>query len=248
MSGEAVRVLIADDHPMFRDGIRLVFSVEPAIELVGEAADGLEVVDLAADLQPDVVVMDLHLPGRNGIDATREVVTTSPHIGVLVLTMFDDDESVFRAMRAGARGFLLKGAGHEELVRALLTVADGGVILGRRVAQRMQRFFESPPPAVSFPGLTAREHEVLDLVAQGRSNPEIAARSRSRARRSATTCRTCSPSCRWPIAPRPSWPPDRPGWAARASRSPRRRTRRAQAPIQPSTTPSSGLRSSPGST
>jgi DNA-binding NarL/FixJ family response regulator len=176
VSTEPVRVVIADDHPMFRDGIRLVLSVEPAVELVGEAADGMEVVDLAADLQPDVVVMDLHLPGRNGIDATREVVATSPHIGVLVLTMFDDDDSVFRAMRAGARGFLLKGASHEELVRAVLTVADGGVIVGRRVAQRMQRYFESPPSAVTFPGLTAREHEVLDLVAEGRSNPEIAAR------------------------------------------------------------------------
>jgi DNA-binding NarL/FixJ family response regulator len=174
VTDDAARVLIADDHPMFRDGIRLVLSTEPRIELVGEAADGLEAVAHAADLQPDVVVMDLNLPGRNGIDATREIVTASPHVGVLVLTMFDDDESVFAAMRAGARGFLLKGAGHDELIRAILAVADGGVILGPRVARRMQRFFDAPREPSVFPGLTAREHEVLDLVAMGRSNPEIA--------------------------------------------------------------------------
>jgi DNA-binding NarL/FixJ family response regulator len=174
VTDDAARVLIADDHPMFRDGIRLVLSTEPRIELVGEAADGLDAVAHAAELQPDVVVMDLNLPGRNGIDATREIVTASPHVGVLVLTMFDDDESVFAAMRAGARGFLLKGAGHDELIRAILAVADGGVILGPRVARRMQRFFDAPREPSVFPGLTAREHEVLDLVAMGRSNPEIA--------------------------------------------------------------------------
>jgi DNA-binding NarL/FixJ family response regulator len=173
--GEPVRVLVADDHPMFRDGIRVVLSSEAGIEVIGEAADGLEAVARAAELQPDVVIMDLNLPGCHGIEATRQVVATSPHIGVLVLTMFDDDDSVFAAMRAGARGYLLKGAGHDELVRAILAVADGGVILGSRVARRMQRFFEAPPPAATFPGLTAREHEVLDLVASGRSNPEIAA-------------------------------------------------------------------------
>lgn len=173
--GEVIRVLVVDDHPMFRDGIRIVLSAEPNIELVGEAQDGLEAITQAAALQPDVVIMDLNLPGRHGIDVTREVVATSPHIGVLVLTMFDDEDSVFAAMRAGARGFLLKGAGHDELVRAILSVADGGVILGPRVAQRMQHFFESPPPASSFPGVTAREHEVLDLLARGRSNPDIAA-------------------------------------------------------------------------
>jgi DNA-binding NarL/FixJ family response regulator len=173
---EPVRVLIADDHPMFRDGIRLVLSVEADIVLVGEASDGLDAIALADELQPDVVVMDLNLPGCNGIEATRQIVATSPHFGVLVLTMFDDDDSVFLAMRAGARGFLLKGAEHDELVRAVHTVAGGGVILGRRVARRMQRYFESPPTPVAFPGLTAREHEVLNLVAEGRSNPEIAAR------------------------------------------------------------------------
>jgi DNA-binding NarL/FixJ family response regulator len=172
---ESLRVLIADDHPMFRDGLRVALSTEPGIEVIGEAADGPEAVALAAELQPDVVIMDLNLPGCNGAEATRQVVATSPHIGVLVLTMFDDSDSVFMAMRSGARGYLLKGAGQAELVRALRAVADGGVILGSRVAVRMQRFFEAPPVLAAFPGLTAREHEVLDLVADGRSNPEIAA-------------------------------------------------------------------------
>ncbi|MEZ5179580.1 MAG: response regulator transcription factor [Acidimicrobiales bacterium] len=174
MNAEPLRVLIADDHPMFRDGLRVALAADPGIEVVGEAPDGDVVVDLAAELQPDVVIMDLNLPGRNGAEATREIVATSPHIGVLVLTMFDDSDSVFMAMRAGARGYLLKGAAQPELVRALHAVADGGVILGPRVAVRMKRFFETPPVPPTFPGLTTREHEVLDLVAQGRSNPEIA--------------------------------------------------------------------------
>lgn len=171
---EPIRVLLADDHPMFRDGVRAVLATDPSIELVGEAADGIAVLELAADLQPDVVIMDLNMPGRHGVDATREIVGTSPHIGVLVLTMFDDD-SVFLAMRAGARGYLLKGAGHEELLRAVHTVASGGVVFGQRVAQRMRRFFERPPVVPVLGGLTAREREVLELVAQGRSNSEIAA-------------------------------------------------------------------------
>lgn len=171
---DAVRVVIADDHPMFRDGIRVVLSAEPGIELIGEAEDGLTAVTMAAELQPDVLIMDLNMPGVHGIDATRQVHETSPHIGVLVLTMFDDSDSVFTAMRAGARGFLLKGAGHDELVRAIRAVADGGVILGPGAALRMQRFFERSSTEATFPGLTAREHEVLALIADGRSNAEIA--------------------------------------------------------------------------
>ena len=125
MAEERIRVLIAEDHPMFRDGLRVVLSTEPTLELVGEAADGRQAIDLAAEVQPDVVVMDLNLPSVHGIEATRQVVATSPHIAVLVLTMFDDDGSVFSAMRAGARGYLLKGAGHLEVVAASkLQVAD----------------------------------------------------------------------------------------------------------------------------
>lgn len=171
---EPIRVLIADDHPMFRDGIRVVLTAEPGIDLIGEAGDGLTAVAMAAELQPDVVIMDLNMPGLHGIEATRQVHGTSPHIGVLVLTMFDDSDSVFTAVRAGARGFLLKGSGHEELVRAIRTVADGGVIIGPGVAVRLQRFFERSSTESAFPGLTGREHEVLTLIADGRNNADIA--------------------------------------------------------------------------
>lgn len=159
---------------MFRDGMRTVLSTESSLELVGEASDGPEVVALAAELQPDVLVMDLNMPVLNGIDATRQVVSASPHIAVLVLTMFDDDDSVFSAMRAGARGYLLKGASAKEVVAAIHAVVNGAVIFGPAVARRMQRFFEAPRTVSAFPELTPREHEVLELVAQGRNNPEIA--------------------------------------------------------------------------
>ncbi len=159
---------------MFRDGLRVVLSTEPTFDLVGEAVDGPQAVAMAADLQPDVVVMDLNLPGLHGIEATRQVVATSPHIAVLVLTMFDDDDSVFAAMRAGARGYMLKGAGQREVIQAIKAVGNGSVILGPAVAHRMQRFFATPPATAAFPQLTPREHEVLDLVARGRNNGEIA--------------------------------------------------------------------------
>jgi DNA-binding NarL/FixJ family response regulator len=171
---EPVRVLLVDDHPMFLEGLRLVLTNEAGIAVVGEATDGNDAVVAALDLQPDVVVMDLNLPGQRGIDATRQIVAASPHIGVLVLTMFDDDDSVFAAMRAGARGYLLKGAARGQVVRAITSVSAGEVIFGPSVARHMQRFFEAPPVrAALFPGLTPREHEVLDLVARGRSNTDI---------------------------------------------------------------------------
>lgn len=161
-----VRVVIADDHPMFRDGLRLVLGNDSAVELVGEAANGMEVVELASDRQPDVIVMDLNLPGLHGIEATRRVLADNPSIGVLVLTMFDDPDSILDALRVGARGYLLKGVGRDPLVRALLAVANGEMILGPAVARRMQAFFAAPQPqSTVFPELTPREHEVLDLVA-----------------------------------------------------------------------------------
>ncbi len=174
---EPIRVLIADDHPLFRDGLTALLTDETDTELTGAATTGTEAVDLARDTQPDVVVMDLHMPGLNGIEATRRIVADSPHIAVLVLTMFDDDDSIFAALRAGARGYLLKGADREQIRRAIQAAASGEIIFGADLAARMLGFFtaSSTPPPV-FPQLTDRERQVLELVAQGRANVAIAAR------------------------------------------------------------------------
>lgn len=174
---EPTRVLIADDHPVFRDGLRLLLADETDIDVVGVAAGGAEAAEMARDLQPDVVVMDLHMPDVNGVEATRRIVRDSPHIGVLVLTMFDDDESVFAAMRAGARGYLLKGSGQVEIVRAIGAVGVGTAVLGPSIAQRVVDYFaahRAGTAAAVFPELTDREREVLDLIAQGVNNASIA--------------------------------------------------------------------------
>jgi DNA-binding NarL/FixJ family response regulator len=177
-SAEPTRVLIVDDHPVFRDGLRLLLASEEDIAVV-EAGDGAAAIASAADLQPDVVVMDLHLPGVDGVEATRAIVRTSPHIGVLVLTMFDDDESVFAVMRAGARGFLLKGTARAEILQAVRAVAAGSAVFGPTIARRVIDYFAAPRPAVDpqlFPELTGREREVLALVAAGETNEAIARR------------------------------------------------------------------------
>jgi DNA-binding NarL/FixJ family response regulator len=132
---ETVHILIADDHPLFRDGMRGLLDSVPDTEVVGEATTGDEVIAQALALQPDVVLMDIQMPGRNGIEATREIVHTSPHIGVLVVTMYEDDDFVFSAMRAGARGYVLKGANQAEMLRAIRAVANGEVIFGPGIAQ-----------------------------------------------------------------------------------------------------------------
>jgi DNA-binding NarL/FixJ family response regulator len=171
---EPLRVLVADDHPVFRDGLRALLAATPETEPVGEAATGEEAVAATLELQPDVVVMDLHMPSLNGIEATRQIVATSPHVAVLVLTMLEDDESVFAAMRAGARGYLLKGAGQDEIARAIQAVASGEAIFGPAIAERVLEYFSAPRSHEPFPELTARERELLELIAQGRSNQEIA--------------------------------------------------------------------------
>ena len=175
---EVLRVLIADDHPVFRDGLRALLGSTHGTDVVGEATTGVEAVEQALALQPDVVVMDLDLPLLDGVNATRQIVATSPHVGVLVLTMFDDD-SVFQAMRAGARGYLLKGADQEEIRRAIVAVSRGEAIFGPAIAQRLVEYFSAPHPEVPadvFPGLTERERQVVGLLAAGDANPVIAVR------------------------------------------------------------------------
>jgi DNA-binding NarL/FixJ family response regulator len=177
--GSDVRVVAVDDHDAFRAGLRALLSTVDGIDLVGEGRTGDEAVELARSQQPDVVLMDLNMPGVDGIEATRRIVEAAPHIAVLVLTMYDDDDSVFDAVRAGARGYLLKGAGRAELVRAVRGVASGEAIFGPAVARRLMAYFARPaPPAARevFPELTEREHEVLDLLARGMSNAEITSR------------------------------------------------------------------------
>jgi DNA-binding NarL/FixJ family response regulator len=175
---DATRVLIADDHDAFRAGLRAVLETAGDIVVAGEAATGDDAVDAAASLQPDVVLMDVNMPGLDGIEATRRIVDGSPHVAVLVLTMHDDDETVFAAVRAGARGYLLKGAQRADLLRGIRAVTAGEAIFGPGVARRLMAYFARPAPVpdpAAFPELTEREREVLDLVARGRSNAAITA-------------------------------------------------------------------------
>jgi DNA-binding NarL/FixJ family response regulator len=173
---DSVRVLIAEDHPLFREGMRGRLDRVADVAVVGEAASGDEAVELAHKLEPDVILMDIKMPGLNGIEATREILRASPRVGVLMLTMFEDDDSVFAAMRAGAKGYLLKDSGGEGVVHAIRAVASGEAVFGPGVAERMIGFFSAPraAPQRAFPELTEREEEVLSLVAQGKSNQEIA--------------------------------------------------------------------------
>ncbi|GAA4256035.1 response regulator transcription factor [Dactylosporangium darangshiense] len=176
MTDDAIRVIVADDHPIFRDGLAVLLGSVGGIEVVGTAATGLEAVELALSLRPGVVVMDVQMPGLNGIEATRRLAAEAPEVGVVVLTMSEDDGTVFTAVRAGARGYLVKGAEQEEIVRAINTVASGGAVFGATLARRIAEFFAAGPPAATeaFPQLSAREREILELLAAGRSNAQIA--------------------------------------------------------------------------
>lgn len=174
-----LRVLIADDHPIYRAGLRALTASQPDLELVGEAVTGAEAVQLAVTARPDVVLMDLTMPDVDGISATSRISATAPGVAVLVLTMFDDRDSVLAAMRAGARGYLVKGAGGEDAVRAIRAVARGEVILGPEVAGAvLQRLTADPADAgpEPFPALTDREREILRLLAAGHTNASIAER------------------------------------------------------------------------
>ena len=176
MADGDVRVLVADDHPVFRDGLAMLLTSVDGIAVVGTASDGVEAVDAAVRLRPDVVVMDVQMPRLNGVDATRRLAAEAPSVGIVVLTMSEDDGTVFAAVRAGARGYLVKGAEQEEIVRAITTVASGGAVFGATLARRIAEFFAAGPPTPTdaFPQLTAREREILELLAAGRSNAQIA--------------------------------------------------------------------------
>jgi DNA-binding NarL/FixJ family response regulator len=170
-----LRVLVVDDHPVFRAGLRSQIELSTTIDLIHESASGEDAIRSAAELHPDVVLMDLHLPGVNGVDATRRIVEADPRVGVLILTMFEDDESVFAAMRAGARGYLLKGAGGQEILRAIAAVGNGEAIFGPEIGRRIADFVSAPTRLPNaFRDLTDREREVLDLLARGWLNQQIA--------------------------------------------------------------------------
>ena len=177
MNTEAVRILVVDDHDEFRQGLEALLAAADGVEVVGSAADGARAVDLALGLQPDIVLMDLQMPRLNGVEATGRIVASSPHISVIVLSMLDDEDSVFAAVRAGARGYLLKGARRQEIVRAIEAVEAGEVIFGPGIADRMMTYFRglrARPAAEVFPDLTERERVVLGRIADGLDNGEIA--------------------------------------------------------------------------
>ncbi len=172
-----LRILIADDHPVFRYGMRALLGTMPDVEVVGEATTGDEVIQVAETLRPDVVLMDVHMPGLNGIEATRAIMRTLPQARVLVVTMFEDDTSVFAAMRAGARGYVLKDAEQGEIVRAIQAVGHGEAIFSPAIASRVIAFFAAPyavAPKELFPTLNDREREILALMAKGATNDAIA--------------------------------------------------------------------------
>jgi len=176
MTETDIRVVIADDHPVVREGLSALLASVPSITVAGVASTGREAVRAAVTLRPDVLVMDIQMPELTGVEAAAEIARAAPDVAVLMLTMFDDDDSVFTAMRAGARGYVLKGAQQDEIVRAIHAVAAGEAIFGPGIARRVLGLVSAPPAAHSlpFPDLTSREREVLDLIAAGVRNTQIA--------------------------------------------------------------------------
>ena len=176
---EPIRILICDDHDAFRAGLRAMLATDASLSVVGEAADGATAVSQAAELQPDVILMDLQMPRLNGLEATRRIVIANPHIRILVLTMSDDTATVFHALQAGARGYILKGARKADVVRSIQNVVNGEVVFGAAVAQQVIRHFtrvQADVQAEAFPQLSERESEILNLMAQELPNEAIAER------------------------------------------------------------------------
>ncbi len=177
MTTRTIRVAVVDDHPVYREGLAALLASVDGLEVVATAGDGLAALEAVAEHKPDVIVMDVGMPVLDGIEATRRVVADHPSTRVVVLTMSEDDSVVLTAMRAGARGYLLKGADQQEVVRAITTVDGGGAVFGAALATRIAALFSrvAAVPSLAFPELTPREREILDLMASGRSNQQIAA-------------------------------------------------------------------------
>jgi DNA-binding NarL/FixJ family response regulator len=171
-----LRVVIVDDHPIVRDGLKSLLSSIDDIELVGEAGTGEDAIPLVEATKPDVVIMDIEMPGMGGIEATRVLAARHPAVPVLALTMYGQDEFVYAALRAGARGYLLKGAQQQELIHAIQAVAQGQAVFGADVADRLLATFSSAPAPRPFPELTHREREILSLITSGTGNIQIARR------------------------------------------------------------------------
>jgi DNA-binding NarL/FixJ family response regulator len=175
---DRIRVLIADDHPVFRDGLRALVESTGDLDLVGEATTGQEAVAIAAAERPAVILMDLRMPDLSGIEATRQIIAGDPTVGIVIVTMSEDDDSLFAAMRAGARGYIPKDAERAQILSAIRATALGEAVFGASIARRVADFFSAARSAAAepFPELTEREHEILELLAQGRSNGDIAER------------------------------------------------------------------------
>lgn len=175
-----IRVLIVDDHTLFRDGLSAIMANEPGFEVVGEAGSGLEAVDKASETRPDVILMDINMPELNGIEATEQILAKHPEIGITMLTMLEDNDSLFAAMCAGARGYILKGADKAEVLKTIRSIADGEALFGPAIAVRLATFFQSSKAKVEkvklekpFPELTTREREILEQIAKGENNHAI---------------------------------------------------------------------------